>query len=57
MFGEKYGEVVSIYTIGDGMVRGQDATSVEFCTGPHVEHTRQIAEGNKKFKIVKEEAV
>lgn len=57
LFGEKYGEVVSIYTIGDGMVRGQDATSVEFCTGPHVEHTGQIAEGNKKFKIVKEEAV
>ncbi len=57
LFGEKYGDVVSIYTIGDGKVRGLDATSVEFCGGPHVEHTGQIGEGNKKFKIVKEEAV
>jgi alanyl-tRNA synthetase len=57
LFGEKYGDVVSIYTIGDGKVRGVDATSVEFCGGPHVEHTGQIGEGNKKFKIVKEEAV
>jgi alanyl-tRNA synthetase len=57
LFGEKYGDVVSIYTIGDGKVRGLDATSVEFCGGPHVEHTGQIGEGGKKFKIVKEEAV
>jgi alanyl-tRNA synthetase len=57
LFGEKYGDVVSIYTIGDGKVRGLDATSVEFCGGPHVEHTGQIGEGGKKFKITKEEAV
>lgn len=57
LFGEKYGDTVSIYTIGDGKVRGLDATSVEFCGGPHVDHTGQIGEGNKKFKIVKEEAV
>jgi alanyl-tRNA synthetase len=61
LFGEKYGETVSIYTIGEGKVRGLDATSVEFCGGPHVEHTGQIGEGEngakKKFKIVKEEAV
>jgi alanyl-tRNA synthetase len=57
LFGEKYGDTVSIYTIGDGKVRGLDATSVEFCGGPHVEHTGQIGEGGKKFKIVKEEAV
>ncbi len=57
LFGEKYGDVVSIYTIGDGKVRGVDATSVEFCGGPHVEHTGQIGEEGKKFKIVKEEAV
>jgi alanyl-tRNA synthetase len=49
--------VVSIYTIGDGLVRGQDATSVEFCGGPHVEHTGKIGEGGKTFKIIKEEAV
>jgi alanyl-tRNA synthetase len=61
LFGEKYGDTVSIYTIGDGKIRGKDATSVEFCGGPHVEHTGQIGEvngqGGKKFKIVKEEAV
>ncbi len=57
LFGEKYGDIVSIYTIGDGKVRGIDATSVEFCGGPHVENTAKIAEGNKKFKIQKEEAV
>jgi alanyl-tRNA synthetase len=57
LFGEKYGDTVSIYTIGDGQVRGKDATSVEFCGGPHVEHTGKIGEGGKKFKIVKEEAV
>jgi len=57
LFGEKYGEVVSIYTIGDGKVRGLDATSVEFCGGPHVENTGKIGEGDKKFKIQKEEAV
>lgn len=57
LFGEKYGEVVSIYTIGDGLVRGLDATSVEFCGGPHVEHTGKIGEGGKTFKIIKEEAV
>lgn len=57
LFGEKYGEVVSIYTIGDGKVRGLDATSVEFCGGPHVESTGKIGEGNKTFKITKEEAV
>lgn len=57
LFGEKYGDVVSIYTIGDGKVRGLDATSVEFCGGPHVTSTGKIGEGGKTFKIVKEEAV
>jgi alanyl-tRNA synthetase len=57
LFGEKYGDIVSIYTIGDGEIRGVDATSVEFCGGPHVEHTGQIGEDGKRFKIQKEEAV
>ncbi len=64
LFGEKYGDVVSIYTIAEnetGKVRGVDATSVEFCGGPHVSRTGEIGVGEngekKKFKIIKEEAV
>lgn len=45
LFGEKYGDTVSVYLIGD--------YSKEFCGGPHVEHTGQVG----KFKILKEEAV
>jgi len=45
LFGEKYGETVSVYTIGD--------YSKEFCGGPHVTNTREIG----TFKIKKEEAV
>ena len=51
-FGEKYGDTVKVYTIGD------DASpfSREICGGPHVQRTGVIAEGGKHFKIVKEEA-
>ncbi|MDB4940087.1 MAG: alanyl-tRNA synthetase [Candidatus Doudnabacteria bacterium] len=51
LFGEKYGDTVSIYTISDKT----DGTvySREFCGGPHVEHTNEIG----KFTIQKEEAV
>jgi alanyl-tRNA synthetase len=45
LFGEKYGETVSIYTMGD--------YSKEFCGGPHVEHTSLVGD----FKILKEEAL
>ena len=52
-FGDKYGEVVKVYTVGD-----PDGVnySREICGGPHVTHTGALAEGGKKFKIVKEEA-
>jgi alanyl-tRNA synthetase len=51
-FGDKYGEVVKVYTIGS-----EDAPfSREICGGPHVEHTGQIGDGGKTFKITKEEA-
>ena len=57
LFGEKYGETVKIYTIGDSeklaMADPLSPTfSREFCGGPHVEHTGVIGH----FKIVKEEA-
>ena len=51
-FGAKYPERVSVYSVGPL----NDAFSIEFCGGPHVEHTGEIAEPNA-FKIIKEEAV
>ena len=48
-FGEKYGDTVSVYTVGDPA----HPTSREFCGGPHVTHTGIIG----RFKIIKEEAV
>jgi alanyl-tRNA synthetase len=52
-FGAKYPERVSVYSVGPL----EHAFSIEFCGGPHVEHTGQLAEGNERFKILKEEAV
>jgi alanyl-tRNA synthetase len=60
-FGDKYGDTVKVYTIGDS----QKPFSREICGGPHVEHTGAIGEGGngstssprkRKFKITKEEA-
>jgi alanyl-tRNA synthetase len=48
LFGEKYGDIVSVYTIGDF----ENPISREFCGGPHVENTGVLG----KFKIQKEEA-
>lgn len=53
LFGEKYGDIVKVYTIGNSTDRGADTPSIEFCGGPHVERTGVIGE----FKIIKEEAV
>jgi len=52
-FGDRYGETVKIYTIGDP---DGENFSREICGGPHVEHTGLLAEGGKVFKIKKEEA-
>lgn len=51
LFGEKYADVVSIYTATDKDGR---VISREFCGGPHVEHTALVG---GTFKIAKEEAV
>jgi alanyl-tRNA synthetase len=51
-FGDKYGDSVKVYTIGDP----SKPFSREICGGPHVERTGIIGDGNKKFKIAKEEA-
>jgi len=50
VFGEKYADTVSIYTVFDP--KTNEVVSREFCGGPHVEHTGVIG----KFKIQKEEA-
>jgi alanyl-tRNA synthetase len=48
-FGDKYGDVVTVYTIGP-----KDASvSKEFCGGPHVTNTKELG----IFSIAKEEAV
>ncbi len=49
-FGDKYGDVVSVYYIGTDL---KEAISKEFCGGPHVENTGTLG----TFKIQKEEAV
>ncbi len=43
-FGQKYGDTVSVYSIGD--------FSKELCGGPHIEKTGQLG----RFEILKEEA-
>jgi len=49
-FGDKYGDQVSVYYIGDSM---ETAYSKEFCGGPHVENIGTLGH----FNIQKEEAV
>ncbi|KPV51965.1 alanine--tRNA ligase, partial [Kouleothrix aurantiaca] len=44
LFGERYGERVNVYSIGD--------FSKEICGGPHVAHTSELG----RFRIVKEGA-
>jgi alanyl-tRNA synthetase len=51
-FGDRYGDTVKVYKMGDDEKR----VSFEICGGPHVDHTGQLAEGGKVFKITKEEA-
>lgn len=53
-FGDRYGDVVKCYRM---QAEGEDKPfSFEICGGPHVDHTGQLAEGGKRFKILKEES-
>jgi alanyl-tRNA synthetase len=53
-FGDRYGDTVKVYKmIADD---AEKPFSFEICGGPHVDHTLQLAEGDKKFKIIKEES-
>lgn len=53
-FGDRYGATVKVYK----MIADNESTpfSFEICGGPHVDHTLQLCEGGKRFKIVKEES-
>lgn len=51
-FGERYGDEVKVYSIGEG----ENRVSFEVCGGPHVEQTAVLKEGGKRFKITKEES-
>lgn len=53
-FGDRYGETVKCYRM---QAAGVDVPfSFEICGGPHVDHTAQLAEDGKRFKITKEES-
>jgi alanyl-tRNA synthetase len=49
-FGDKYGDEVNVYFIGDSL---ETAYSKEFCGGPHITNTSELGH----FAIQKEEAV
>ncbi len=51
-FGERYDETVKVYQMGPD----DHIVSLEICGGPHVDHTGQLAEDGKHFKIIKEES-
>jgi alanyl-tRNA synthetase len=52
-FGERYADTVKVYQMGEG----DHIVSLEICGGPHVDHTGQLGEDGKHFKIEKEESV
>ena len=52
-FKEKYPEVVKVYFVGPKGGSNEKPYSIEFCGGPHVEHTLEVG----KFKIQKQESV
>jgi len=61
-FGVKYGDQVTVYSMGPKDATAKDpkfseSFSLEFCGGPHVSNTKELADGGKSFKIIKEESV
>jgi alanyl-tRNA synthetase len=53
-FGDRYGDKVKVYKmIADD---ADKPFSFEICGGPHVDHTAQLKEDGKRFKILKEES-
>ncbi len=53
-FGDRYGDTVKCYRM---QAKDSDKPfSFEICGGPHVDHTLQLTEDDKRFKITKEES-
>jgi alanyl-tRNA synthetase len=53
-FGDRYGDKVKVYKM---IANNTDKPfSFEICGGPHINHTLQLAEDGKQFKIIKEES-
>lgn len=50
LFGEKYGDIVSVYTLQD---TDGEVYSREFCGGPHIKNTEEIG----SFKVLKQKSV
>lgn len=56
-FGDRYGDTVKVYSMKDPQSDPAERPfSFEICGGPHVDHTHELIEDGKRFKIVKEEA-
>ena len=56
-FGDRYGDTVKVYSMKDPSSDPDERPfSFEICGGPHVDHTLELFDDGKKFKIVKEEA-
>ena len=52
-FGAKYPDLVTVYFIGSR----EEWISAEFCGGPHAHSTGELGDGNRRFKIKKQENV
>lgn len=56
-FGDRYGDTVKVYSMKDpDSPKDERPFSFEICGGPHVDHTLQLIEDDKIFKILKEES-
>jgi alanyl-tRNA synthetase len=53
-FGDRYGDTVKVYQM---QAKDSDKPfSFEICGGPHVDRTSQLHDGDKTFKILKEQS-
>ena len=56
-FGDRYGDTVKVYSMKDpNSPANERPFSFEICGGPHVDHTHELIDDGKLFKITKEEA-